>query len=54
MRDGYVLWGARVFIHSKGRDKILKFLHQTDTGVSRMKGLARSYCMLGGQEWTKM
>uniref|UniRef100_A0A3B3B4L9 Gypsy retrotransposon integrase-like protein 1 n=1 Tax=Oryzias melastigma TaxID=30732 RepID=A0A3B3B4L9_ORYME len=43
VRDGCVLWGARVVIPTKGRDKILKLLHQTHTGMSKMKGLARSY-----------
>ncbi|KAL3988098.1 5-hydroxytryptamine receptor 3 [Sarotherodon galilaeus] len=43
VRDGCVLWGARVIIPTKGRDKILKLLHQTHTGMSKMKGLARSY-----------
>ena len=36
-------WVARVIIPSKGRPKILKLLHQTHSGMSRMKGLARSY-----------
>uniref|UniRef100_A0A1A8SAM6 Uncharacterized protein n=1 Tax=Nothobranchius rachovii TaxID=451742 RepID=A0A1A8SAM6_9TELE len=38
VRDGCVLWGARVIIPTKGRDKILKLLHQTHTGMSKMKG----------------
>ncbi|KAK7901535.1 hypothetical protein WMY93_018304 [Mugilogobius chulae] len=30
-RDGCVLWGARVVIPTKGREKMLKLLHQTHT-----------------------
>nr|XP_023659478.1 uncharacterized protein K02A2.6-like [Paramormyrops kingsleyae] len=42
-RDVCVLWGTRLIVPTKGRDKILKLLHQTHSGMSRMKGLARSY-----------
>ncbi|XP_033993597.1 uncharacterized protein K02A2.6-like [Trematomus bernacchii] len=43
VRDGCVLWGARVIVPNKGREKIMKVLHQTHSGMSKMKGLARSY-----------
>lgn len=43
VRNGCVLWGARLIIPTKGREKTLKLLHQTHSGMSRMKGLARSY-----------
>ncbi|XP_029904245.1 LOW QUALITY PROTEIN: uncharacterized protein K02A2.6-like [Myripristis murdjan] len=43
VRDGCVLWGARVIIPQKGRKILLKLLHQSHPGMSRMKGLARSY-----------
>lgn len=36
VRYGCVLWGARVVIPTKGRDKILKLLHQTHTGMSKI------------------
>lgn len=40
---GCVLWGARVVIPPPGRAAILKQLHQSHPGITRMKGLARSY-----------
>ncbi|XP_022595499.1 uncharacterized protein K02A2.6-like, partial [Seriola dumerili] len=43
VRDGCVLWGARVIIPQKGRKTLLKLLHQSHPGMCRMKGLARSY-----------
>ena len=41
VRDGCVLWGARVVVPKKGRATLLKHLHYTNPGISRMKGLAR-------------
>ncbi|XP_056147484.1 uncharacterized protein K02A2.6-like [Lampris incognitus] len=42
-RDGCVLWGARTVIPPQGRSVLLKMFHQSHSGLSRMKGLARSY-----------
>ena len=41
--NGCVLWGARVVIPLPGRSLVLKQLHDTHPGISRMKSLARSY-----------
>jgi hypothetical protein len=41
--DGCVLIGARVVIPPPGRNLILKQLHDTHPGISKMKSLARSY-----------
>ncbi|XP_055721195.1 uncharacterized protein K02A2.6-like [Salvelinus fontinalis] len=49
VRDGCVLWGSRVVIPPQGRGLLLKLLHQSHPGMSRMKGLARSYVW-----WPKM
>ncbi|XP_013763339.1 uncharacterized protein LOC102215153 [Pundamilia nyererei] len=43
VQDGCVLWGARVVIPERGRRPLLEQLHQSHPGMSRMKGLARSY-----------
>ncbi len=43
VRDGCALWGARVVVPVQRREMLLKLLHQTHTGISQMKGLARSY-----------
>lgn len=53
IQNGCVLWGARVVLPQPGRDSVLRQLHQCHPGVSRTKALARSYCMSGGQSWTK-
>lgn len=42
-QDGCILWGARTVIPPPGRTALLKALHQSHPGMSRMKALARSY-----------
>ena len=46
---GRLLWGARVIVPLKGREKVLNILHDTHPGIVRMKSLARSYVW-----WPKM
>jgi hypothetical protein len=41
--DGCLFWGQRVIIPPPGRDLIIKQLHETHPGMTRMKNLARSY-----------
>lgn len=43
IQGGCILWGARVVIPPRGRPAVLKQLHQSHPGITRMKGLARSY-----------
>ena len=40
---GCVLWGLRVVIPGKCRDALLKELHESHPGISRMKSLVRSH-----------
>ena len=47
--DGWILWGSRVVIPPQGRKAALVELHETHTGCSKMKALARSYIW-----WPKM
>jgi hypothetical protein len=49
VEDHCILWGSRVIIPPPGREAVIKELHETHPGVSRMKGLARSYVW-----WPKM
>ena len=40
---GCLLWGTRVIVPPKGREMIVKELHESHPGISRMKILARGY-----------
>ena len=39
--DGVILWGLRVIVPEQLRNKVLKELHQSHPGISRMKSLSR-------------
>ena len=43
VQHGVLMWGARVGVPPKGRDTLLKELHETHPGIVKMKALARSY-----------
>ena len=43
IQDGCLLWGGRVVVPPPGRYALLRQLHQGHPGITRMKGLARSY-----------
>ena len=41
IEEGIILWGLRVIIPVKFRNKVLEELHQNHPGISRMKSLSR-------------
>ena len=43
VESGCVLWGTRVVISEKFREKLLKELHHEHPGICKTKGIARSY-----------
>lgn len=43
LEDGCVLWGSRVVVLEKYRDRILEELYDCYLGMCRMKVLVRSY-----------
>ena len=43
VHSGCLLWGSRVIVPPKGRELIVKELHESHPGISRMKSLARGY-----------
>ena len=43
IQDNCILWGSRIIVPKPGREQILSLLHEGHPGISKMKGLARSY-----------
>ena len=43
IHDGCLLWGSRVIVPPKGREKMMEQLHESHPGITRIKALARSY-----------
>ncbi|KAK4315872.1 hypothetical protein Pmani_012923 [Petrolisthes manimaculis] len=43
LKDGCLLWGSRVIISEGSRGAVLRLLHDTRIGITRMKALGRSY-----------
>lgn len=43
IQDGCLLWGNRVVVPPKAKERVVEELHETHPGISRMKSLARSH-----------
>ena len=43
IQDGCLLWGSRIIVPKQGREQLLSLMHDGHPGISKMKGLARSY-----------
>ena len=41
--NGCLLWGNRVIVPPQGREAVIRELHETHPGITRMKAIARSY-----------
>ena len=43
IQENCLLWGSRIIVPKPGRTQLLVLLHEGHPGISKMKGLARSY-----------
>ena len=43
IQDGCLLWGSQIIVPKQGREQFLSLLYDGHPGISKMKGLARSY-----------
>ena len=43
IQDGCLLWESWIIVPKLGREQLLSLLHDGHPGISKMKGLARSY-----------
>ena len=43
VENGCIVWGSRVVVPPKGRNRAMQMLHQGHPGIDRMKRLARGY-----------